>query len=104
MIKLSAFMRLRWRAVAAADLLATAKRPTARLMNVGPRGALALALIPGVAGCAVGPDFVNPAAPVAAKYLEWRNAAIGTTKEEYCDWWRAFHDPVLNRLIEIAYN
>ena len=73
-------------------------------MKVRPRGALALALIPAVAGCAVGPDFVIPAAPVAAKYLEWRNGSIGTRKEDYRDWWTVFHDPVLNRLIEIAYN
>jgi len=107
MIKLSAFTRLtaeRWPRVAAADLLPTAERPAARLMNPRPRGALALALIPGVAGCAVGPDFVTPAAPVAAKYLEWRNGSIGTNKEDYRDWWTVFHDPVLNRLIEIAYN
>jgi NodT family efflux transporter outer membrane factor (OMF) lipoprotein len=107
MIKLSAFTRLtaeRWPMVAAADLLPTAEGPAARLMNVRPRGALALSLIPAVAGCAVGPDFVTPAAPVAAKYLEWRSGSIGTRKEDYRDWWTVFHDPVLNRLIEIAYN
>ena len=107
MIKLSAFMRLmaeRWRRVAAADLFAFPERPASRLMNVRPLGALALALIPGIAGCAVGPDFVTPPPPVAAKYLEWRNGAIGTSREDYRDWWTAFHDPVLNRLIEIAYN
>ncbi len=107
MMKLSAFMRLmaeRWRRVAAAGLLRFPERPASRLMNLRTRGALALALIPGVAGCAVGPDFVTPPPPVAAKYLEWRNGAIGTSKEAYRDWWTAFHDPVLNRLIEIAYN
>jgi len=107
MIKLSAFVRLageRWRMPAAANSLPILERPPARLMNVRPRCGLALALFPGVAGCAVGPDFLSPPPPVAAKYLEWRNAAINTTKEDYRDWWRAFHDPVLNRLIEIAYN
>ena len=90
--------------VAAADLIWAARRPASRLMNVRPRGALALALVPGLAGCAVGPDFVTPPPPVAAKYLEWRNGAIGTSREDYRDWWRAFHDPVLDRLIEMAYN
>jgi NodT family efflux transporter outer membrane factor (OMF) lipoprotein len=107
MIKLTTLMRLmaeRWRMVAAADLLPTSERPASRLMNVRLRSALALALIPGVAGCAVGPDFLTPPPPVAAKYLEWRNGSIGTSKEDYRDWWRAFHDPVLDRLIEIAYN
>ncbi len=107
MIKLSALICLtaeRRRRVGAVDLFPTAERPAARLMNVRLRGALALALVPGVAGCAVGPDFFTPASPVAAKYLEWRNGSISTTKEDYRDWWRVFHDPVLNRLIDIAYN
>lgn len=109
MIKLSASTRLtaeRWPMVGAADLLPTAERPASRLVTVRPRSALALALalIPGMAGCAVGPDFVTPPAPVAEKYLEWRHRSIGTTKEDYRDWWRVFRDPVLNRLIEIAYN
>jgi NodT family efflux transporter outer membrane factor (OMF) lipoprotein len=107
MRKVSAFMSLmaeRCRRVAAPDLLPIPERPASRLINVRPRGALALALIPGVAGCAVGPDFLTPPPPVAAKYLEWRNGSVGTSKEDYRDWWTAFHDPVLNRLIEIAYN
>jgi NodT family efflux transporter outer membrane factor (OMF) lipoprotein len=107
MIKLSALICLtaeRRRRVGAVDLFPTAERPAARLMNVRLRGALALALVPGVAGCAVGPDFFTPASPVAAKYLEWRNGSISTTKEDYRDWWRVFRDPVLNRLIDIAYN
>jgi NodT family efflux transporter outer membrane factor (OMF) lipoprotein len=107
MIKLSAFTRLtaeRWPMAAAADRRPTAERPAARRVNARLRGALAVALIPALAGCAVGPDFATPTAPVAAKYLEWRNGAIGASKEEYRNWWTVFHDPVLNRLIEIAYN
>jgi NodT family efflux transporter outer membrane factor (OMF) lipoprotein len=107
MIKLSAFTRLtaeRWPMVVAVDRRPTAEKPAARRMNVRLRGALALALIPAVAGCAVGPDFATPTAPVAAKYLEWRNGSIGTSKEDYRNWWTVFHDPVLNRLVEIAYN
>ena len=31
--------------------------------------------------------------------------SVGRTRnQEYRDWWTVFHDPVLNRLIEIAYN
>ena len=62
------------------------------------------ALLPALAGCAVGPDFVPPAAPVADKYLEAHNRSIGTGKQDYRDWWKAFHDPTINRLIEIAYD
>ena len=55
-------------------------------------------------GCTVGPDFTAPSAPVAAKWLEARNPSVETRDQEYRDWWKVFHDPVLNRLIEIAYN
>jgi NodT family efflux transporter outer membrane factor (OMF) lipoprotein len=56
------------------------------------------------AGCLVGPDFVTPKAPVADKWLEANNASVDTRNQEYRDWWEVFHDPVLNRLIELAYN
>jgi outer membrane protein TolC len=52
----------------------------------------------------VGPDFTSPSAPVADKWLEAGNTSVDTRNQEYRDWWRVFHDPVLNRLIEIAYN
>src|SRR5215469_11006558 len=55
-------------------------------------------------GCMVGPDFTSPSAPVADKWLEADNPSVDTRNQEYRDWWKVFHDPVLNRLIEIAYN
>jgi NodT family efflux transporter outer membrane factor (OMF) lipoprotein len=54
-------------------------------------------------GCLVGPDFSSPSAPVADRWLEANNASVDTRNQEYRDWWKVFHDPVLNRLIEIAY-
>jgi NodT family efflux transporter outer membrane factor (OMF) lipoprotein len=62
-----------------------------------------VALLVTLAGCAVGPDFAPPPAPTASSWLEWRNKSLQTGPEEYRDWWRVFHDPVLDRLIEIAY-
>ena len=56
------------------------------------------------AACMVGPDFSSPSAPVAEKWLEADNRSVDTRNQEYGDWWKVFHDPVLNRLIEIAYN
>jgi NodT family efflux transporter outer membrane factor (OMF) lipoprotein len=64
---------------------------------------MAVALLTGAAGCAVGPDFVTPPAPVAPTWLEWRNKALNTRNERYHNWWLVFRDPTLNRLIEIAY-
>ena len=57
-----------------------------------------------ITGCAVGPDFMTPSAPVASNWLEWRNKSLKTGPEEYRDWWRVFHDPILDRLIDIAYS
>jgi NodT family efflux transporter outer membrane factor (OMF) lipoprotein len=64
---------------------------------------LAAAMAAMVGACAVGPDFVPPSAPVAPAWLEWRNKSLKSGDYEYHDWWRVFHDPVLDRLIEIAY-
>jgi NodT family efflux transporter outer membrane factor (OMF) lipoprotein len=55
-------------------------------------------------GCLVGPNFSSPSAPVAEKWLESDNPSVDTRNQEYRDWWIVFHDPVLNRLIGIAYN
>src|SRR5215469_8459291 len=52
----------------------------------------------------VGPDFTSPSAPVAEKWLEWDNPSVDTRNQEYRDWWKVFHDPVLDRLIQTAYN
>jgi NodT family efflux transporter outer membrane factor (OMF) lipoprotein len=65
---------------------------------------LGLALPLCCAGCLVGPDFSSPSAPVAEKWLEADNPSVDTRNQEYRDWWTVFHDPALNRLIEIAYN
>lgn len=55
------------------------------------------------AGCAVGPDFATPQAPIADDWIDWRNRSLKTGPAEFRDWWRVFHDPVLDRLIDIAY-
>ena len=65
---------------------------------------LGLALPLCCAGCLVGPNFSSPSAPVAEKWLESDNPSVDTRNQEYRDWWTVFHDPVLNRLIGIAYN
>jgi NodT family efflux transporter outer membrane factor (OMF) lipoprotein len=55
-------------------------------------------------GCAVGPDFITPPSPVAETWLESKSKAVETNYQHYRDWWRVFRDPVLDRLIETAYN
>jgi NodT family efflux transporter outer membrane factor (OMF) lipoprotein len=69
-----------------------------------PRILFVLALPLWCSGCLVGPDFSTPPAPVADQWLEAGNPSVDTRNQEYRDWWSVFHDPVLNRLIETAYN
>jgi NodT family efflux transporter outer membrane factor (OMF) lipoprotein len=64
--------------------------------------ALALLVLP-LAACAVGPDFVSPEAPLSENFVGANNRSIKTNDGDYRDWWHTFHDPTLNRLIEIAY-
>src|SRR5271165_6773802 len=56
------------------------------------------------AGCLVGPDFSSPSAPVAERWLEANDPSVNTRDLEYRDWWKVFRDPVLDRLVETAYN
>src|SRR6516162_9365906 len=65
---------------------------------------LASALMLSCAGCMVGPDFASPTAPVADKWLEANHPSVDTGNQQYRDWWTVVHDPVLNRLVETAYN
>ena len=69
------------------------------------RGAgVALALA--IAGCAVGPDYQRPTAPVPAAYKEATTAAGATwlpaaRPDAFArgEWWRLFGDPELERLV-----
>lgn len=79
---------------------AAAIRRTARARRQG----LAVALLLPVAGCMVGPDFTTPPAPVAGKWLESDNPSVKAARAESETWWAVFHDPVLDRLIRIAYD
>jgi multidrug efflux system outer membrane protein len=67
----------------------------------------ALGLLPALwlSGCAVGPNYQRPSAPVPAHFKESTNPApdaSATTPIAYADWWRVFNDPVLDRLEEDA--
>jgi NodT family efflux transporter outer membrane factor (OMF) lipoprotein len=67
-------------------------------------GLLACALSLALAGCTVGPDFVAPTPAAPADWSSWRSgdASLVTPVEVasplQADWWKAFHDPVLDRL------
>jgi len=63
--------------------------------------AIAAALL---TGCAVGPDYVRPDAPLPAEFhgqmaLDQRSA---TNKADLVDWWKGFGDPKLAQFVELA--
>jgi outer membrane protein, multidrug efflux system len=61
------------------------------------RGVIALGLFL-LAGCAVGPRYQRPIAPVPAQFKEGGTADSGTPDIASSDWWRVFKDPELERL------
>ena len=55
-------------------------------------------------GCAkVGPDFLRPESVVAQNWQEAENPRVKNAPAEYRNWWQTFSDPVLDRLIDLAY-
>ena len=54
-------------------------------------------------GCMIGPDFSRPKVAVSDTWLETRDPRINTASATYRKWWTAFNDPVLDRLVERAY-
>lgn len=78
--------------------------------------AAGFAIVVLMAGCAAGPDFQRPGAPVAQGYtsrpLPARTApadAVGAPSQQFvsgmdipAQWWTLFHSPQLNRLVERA--
>ena len=64
-------------------------------------GLLALVLL--ASGCMVGPDFVRPDAPMEEGWIKKEDPRIKSEPADYSKWWTVFDDPVLNNLIETAY-
>ena len=56
----------------------------------------------GLGGCTVGPDYVRPEAGVNSSWLE-SAPALQDEPAEIREWWTAFDDPVLTRLVHEAY-
>jgi NodT family efflux transporter outer membrane factor (OMF) lipoprotein len=54
-------------------------------------------------GFQVGPDYRKPAALVADEWIDSTDSRLEQTLPNYRQWWSVFDDPVLDRLIEIAY-
>ena len=73
---------------------------TKRLRWVWVSGLAALLL----GGCtAVGPDFLTPEVPVAEAWTLSEEAKVKPESADYSTWWTIFNDPVLNKLVDTAY-
>ena len=57
-----------------------------------------------MSGCTmVGPDFVKPEAPLLDDWMETQAPGLSAGQTDYSNWWRVFDDPVLDNLVEKAY-
>jgi NodT family efflux transporter outer membrane factor (OMF) lipoprotein len=54
-------------------------------------------------GFKVGPNYCRPAAPTAEQWIEADNPLVDNTSTLDPCWWQSFHDPVLDSLIDTAY-
>lgn len=58
-----------------------------------------------LSGCtAVGPDYVTPEAPRTETWVEADDENVRSEAGDFSTWWTVFNDPVLNRLVDLAYN
>jgi NodT family efflux transporter outer membrane factor (OMF) lipoprotein len=77
--------------------------PSPRLSNRALRLAGTAALLATAACAPVGPDFVRPDVPVQPEWLQAELEEFETGEPELTEWWRQLDDPVLDRLIGLAY-
>jgi NodT family efflux transporter outer membrane factor (OMF) lipoprotein len=55
-------------------------------------------------GCTmVGPDYVKPTAPEPQEWLQSAGSKIESKAADFSTWWKVFDDPILNALVESAY-
>ncbi|MFP2926769.1 efflux transporter outer membrane subunit [Pyxidicoccus sp. 3LG] len=62
-----------------------------------------LGVLSALSGCAVGPNFTKPEAAVPQEWRTQGDPRISTQTVVDSEWWKAFGDPVLDRLVELAY-
>jgi len=73
-------------------------------MSVRFKYALVTSLLVALAGCApVGPEFVKPEVELPSEWSDQGESALEFSPVQQPQWWHVFNDPVLNRLVEIAW-
>ena len=66
-------------------------------------GAVSLLNVVLLSGCNVGPDFVKPETNVNENWNEQGDRRVATEGVINSQWWKAFNDPTLDQLIQMAY-
>jgi NodT family efflux transporter outer membrane factor (OMF) lipoprotein len=54
-------------------------------------------------GCLIGPNFKLPPVSLADQWIEEGNKSLDPRAADHRDWWSLFNDPILNDLIQLAY-
>ena len=54
-------------------------------------------------GLRVGPEYRRPAAPVADEWIDSASDHLDAGPANLRQWWSVFQDPILDRLIQLAY-
>jgi NodT family efflux transporter outer membrane factor (OMF) lipoprotein len=54
-------------------------------------------------GCMVGPDYKSPPVQTTDKWKAGPTTQVADEAAARADWWKAFKDPVLNKLVDAAY-
>ena len=57
-----------------------------------------------LAGCAVGPQYVQPELQLPENWGEGSAQGLSTKASPDTTWWKAFNDPTLDSLVEMAYH
>lgn len=56
-----------------------------------------------LAGCELGPDYARPPVDTSPNWLEIPDPRLKARAGDPRQWWQAFNDPVLDRLVRLAY-
>ena len=51
----------------------------------------------------LGPDFETPESDVEQEWIDIEDSKLSSDTDDYAQWWKVFNDPVLERLINDAY-
>lgn len=68
-----------------------------------PLHGLLFSLLLATACTTVGPEFVQPEAPLPDSWQPTSGIGLSATEYELVEWWEVFKDPVLNQVVDLAH-